>query len=375
MATPQPATPQPPAQLGGPDQEAAKAAANGQVPMPPSTNLQQPGQSPPPQQGQPGSQQQQQLQMARSQQMQLNMNQMGPNPGYGAPMNPVPGRMNMAHQPGFVAPPQQNAYQRPGRPGQPGPGPNSAPLHAQAWGAVMQLADTLKNIAAAGQREPLMPETMKDFIMTSTRMTEKANELYSYYISEGRINPAMMVDPTNGLGGVPDPNMIRPGMVGGPKMDDGLGRGPPQGMHPNQMTLQLPPGIDPSLTHGVGGPQMSRLQFTETKPNALQMNWRMQSSTRKVCHICGTSETPKWRKLPGSQFNLCNACGLYYASRETKKRKKGEVTEELAEAVAANTNMGTMSARSDDLERRKRRRELIDTAVAQAKVQKTKDNE
>lgn len=37
-----------------------------------------------------------------------------------------------------------------------------------------------------------------------------------------------------------------------------------------------------------------------------------------VCHHCGTSETPEWRRGPDGARTLCNACGLYHAKMVKK---------------------------------------------------------
>lgn len=34
-----------------------------------------------------------------------------------------------------------------------------------------------------------------------------------------------------------------------------------------------------------------------------------------VCHECGTTESPEWRKGPAGPKSLCNACGLRFAKK------------------------------------------------------------
>lgn len=41
-----------------------------------------------------------------------------------------------------------------------------------------------------------------------------------------------------------------------------------------------------------------------------------------LCHDCGRTDSPEWRKGPAGPKTLCNACGLRYA----KKVKKNEET-------------------------------------------------
>ncbi|KAK3829325.1 MAG: hypothetical protein J3Q66DRAFT_274854, partial [Benniella sp.] len=35
-------------------------------------------------------------------------------------------------------------------------------------------------------------------------------------------------------------------------------------------------------------------------------------SENKVCHNCGATESPSWRRCPQGKLLLCNACGLYH---------------------------------------------------------------
>lgn len=40
---------------------------------------------------------------------------------------------------------------------------------------------------------------------------------------------------------------------------------------------------------------------------------RSRAPAPGVCHSCGNSDTPEWRRGPGGARTLCNACGLHFA--------------------------------------------------------------
>ncbi|PWN31220.1 uncharacterized protein FA14DRAFT_182913, partial [Meira miltonrushii] len=63
---------------------------------------------------------------------------------------------------------------------------------------------------------------------------------------------------------------------------------------------------------------------------------KMNSTTMiKKCLICGTSDSPEWRKGYDGKKSFCNACGLRF-SRNNRKRRKEEENAEIANEVAAN---------------------------------------
>ena len=42
----------------------------------------------------------------------------------------------------------------------------------------------------------------------------------------------------------------------------------------------------------------------------------------RVCSVCGTNSTPRWRRGPRGRQTLCNSCGLKFI-RKKKKEMKG----------------------------------------------------
>lgn len=63
------------------------------------------------------------------------------------------------------------------------------------------------------------------------------------------------------------------------------------------------------LTHSMQGPEVEA-----------PAPYRKPSRGVRVCSLCGTSETPKWRKSADRQQVFCNACGL----QKFKQRSKGD---------------------------------------------------
>ena len=52
----------------------------------------------------------------------------------------------------------------------------------------------------------------------------------------------------------------------------------------------------------------------------LETKFRLNSSpnrtmTKRICHICGETDTPEWRRGPKGKSTLCNACGISYAKK------------------------------------------------------------
>lgn len=70
-----------------------------------------------------------------------------------------------------------------------------------------------------------------------------------------------------------------------------------------------------SVQHGNGGGSGGGVSRRAKK--------RTRSPTLTVCHHCGTSSTPEWRRGPDGARTLCNACGLYHAKMVKKKGHVG----------------------------------------------------
>ena len=49
---------------------------------------------------------------------------------------------------------------------------------------------------------------------------------------------------------------------------------------------------------------------------------KLRAADEYVCNDCGTLDSPEWRKGPGGPKTLCNACGLRWAKKEKKEKKK-----------------------------------------------------
>ncbi|KAJ7059666.1 hypothetical protein C8F01DRAFT_989567 [Mycena amicta] len=49
-------------------------------------------------------------------------------------------------------------------------------------------------------------------------------------------------------------------------------------------------------------------------PNDYPLN--ASTSSAKVCVRCGTNKTPLWRRHPQTDKPVCNACGLYFLSKQ-----------------------------------------------------------
>ncbi|EPE09597.1 zinc finger white collar 2 protein wc-2 [Ophiostoma piceae UAMH 11346] len=49
---------------------------------------------------------------------------------------------------------------------------------------------------------------------------------------------------------------------------------------------------------------------------------KLRVADEYVCNDCGTLDSPEWRKGPGGPKTLCNACGLRWAKKEKKEKKK-----------------------------------------------------
>ena len=47
-------------------------------------------------------------------------------------------------------------------------------------------------------------------------------------------------------------------------------------------------------------------------------------SAQYVCHTCGRTDSPEWRKGPLGAKTLCNACGLRWAKRNSKRKADGQ---------------------------------------------------
>eukprot|EP01103_Thecamoeba_quadrilineata_P001075 TRINITY_DN10950_c0_g1_i1.p1 TRINITY_DN10950_c0_g1~~TRINITY_DN10950_c0_g1_i1.p1 ORF type:complete len:313 (-),score=33.78 TRINITY_DN10950_c0_g1_i1:62-1000(-) len=55
-------------------------------------------------------------------------------------------------------------------------------------------------------------------------------------------------------------------------------------------------------------------------------------SLKRVCHCCGTSKTPEWRRGPDGPKTLCNACGL-----KRSKRAKQETSRQVKVSLSASS--------------------------------------
>eukprot|EP00013_Stygamoeba_regulata_P022505 CAMPEP_0177652800 /NCGR_PEP_ID=MMETSP0447-20121125/13342_1 /TAXON_ID=0 /ORGANISM="Stygamoeba regulata, Strain BSH-02190019" /LENGTH=454 /DNA_ID=CAMNT_0019156107 /DNA_START=82 /DNA_END=1446 /DNA_ORIENTATION=+ len=62
-----------------------------------------------------------------------------------------------------------------------------------------------------------------------------------------------------------------------------------------------------------------------SKPVRRRRKRTVYSTRRNLrCHMCGTTETPEWRRGPDGDHTLCNACGLHYAKSIKKDKKPKE---------------------------------------------------
>ena len=61
-------------------------------------------------------------------------------------------------------------------------------------------------------------------------------------------------------------------------------------------------------------------QVTPETPEAGTKRARATEEYR--CARCGTSKTPLWRKTPGTEIKLCNACGIYLKTHGQQRPKK-----------------------------------------------------
>ncbi|EGG24424.1 structural maintenance of chromosome protein [Cavenderia fasciculata] len=64
------------------------------------------------------------------------------------------------------------------------------------------------------------------------------------------------------------------------------------------------------------------LEFVQVRPrrNRKSKNAYKVNEDELVCCMCGTMETPEWRRGPDGCKSLCNACGLYFAKTKKKER-------------------------------------------------------
>jgi hypothetical protein len=90
------------------------------------------------------------------------------------------------------------------------------------------------------------------------------------------------------------------------------------------------------IEYGRQTAQEDHLEISETTKPPVQVLFHasrgettsahVKKTGRKVarpgrCHQCDRVESPEWRRGPGGLRSLCNACGLYYAKRERRKRE------------------------------------------------------
>jgi len=71
----------------------------------------------------------------------------------------------------------------------------------------------------------------------------------------------------------------------------------------------------------------------EIKPIEKETNKRNRDE-KIECQMCGSSQSPEWRRGPGGNKTLCNACGLHYA-----KMVKQEEEADILFAVSGATSM------------------------------------
>jgi len=45
-----------------------------------------------------------------------------------------------------------------------------------------------------------------------------------------------------------------------------------------------------------------------------------------ICHSCGVTSTPEWRRGPDGAKTLCNACGLHYSKMLKKQTQNGSTS-------------------------------------------------
>ncbi|KAH8927440.1 hypothetical protein BT69DRAFT_1330447 [Atractiella rhizophila] len=60
------------------------------------------------------------------------------------------------------------------------------------------------------------------------------------------------------------------------------------------------------------------LHTTQQPPPAIPTKGRRKKPKDHVCHECGTTESPEWRRGPKGAKTLCNACGLRWGKEEKK---------------------------------------------------------
>merc|ERR1712137_1410190 len=56
-----------------------------------------------------------------------------------------------------------------------------------------------------------------------------------------------------------------------------------------------------------------RVQASVTPPSS--------GDERRLCLVCGTTDSPQWRRGPAGSKSLCNACGLHYQAMMRRERE------------------------------------------------------
>merc|ERR1719282_1444500 len=62
-------------------------------------------------------------------------------------------------------------------------------------------------------------------------------------------------------------------------------------------------------------------------PGCSQLTRSSSADSDSLCVLCGTDDTPRWRKGPAGSKSLCNACGLHYQTMMRKERAIPPVTD------------------------------------------------
>ncbi|KAJ1954145.1 hypothetical protein IWQ62_005829 [Dispira parvispora] len=89
-------------------------------------------------------------------------------------------------------------------------------------------------------------------------------------------------------------------------------------------------------------------EYTEKDKKKIHMEAKKRIRSMQgplMCHSCGCTETPEWRKGPKGPRTLCNACGLVYA-KMNRKSTKGK---SLTVSTTGSSSQGKIPATETDL--------------------------